>query len=87
MLEMRPNCECCSKILRADLEEAYICSFECTFCVDCNESKLNGLCPNCGGQLVMRPKRSSEKLLKFPGSTEIIVKEGGCTERSKYPNA
>ncbi|MDI5454307.1 DUF1272 domain-containing protein, partial [Salmonella enterica subsp. enterica serovar Cerro] len=34
---------------------AYICSFECTFCVDCVTQRLNGQCPNCGGGLVRRP--------------------------------
>ncbi len=44
MLELRPNCECCDRDLPADSQEARICSFECTFCVDCAEQKLLGLC-------------------------------------------
>lgn len=52
MLELRPNCECCDKDLPPDSPEAFICSFECTFCRDCMTTRLNGHCPNCGGELV-----------------------------------
>ncbi|MDI5451477.1 DUF1272 domain-containing protein, partial [Salmonella enterica subsp. enterica serovar Cerro] len=55
MLELRPNCECCDKDLPPESKGAYICSFECTFCVDCVTQRLNGQCPNCGGGLVRRP--------------------------------
>ncbi len=54
-LEMK---ECCEKCL-ADLEwnsEAYICSFECTFCAACAAEMYMG-CPNCAGELVRRPTR------------------------------
>jgi hypothetical protein len=51
MLELRPNCECCDKDLPPDSREAFICSFECTFCQDCMTARLNGHCPNCGGEL------------------------------------
>ena len=56
MLEMRPGCECCDRDLPPDAADARICTFECTFCVDCAR-KLRGLCPNCGGELVHRPIR------------------------------
>ena len=42
--------------LRAD-EPASICSFECTFCSAC-ATELRGICPNCSGELVSRPRRS-----------------------------
>ncbi|WP_249652139.1 DUF1272 domain-containing protein, partial [Lysinibacillus sp. D4A1_S13] len=29
---------------------------ECTFCVPCTEERHN-VCPNCGGELVRRPKK------------------------------
>ena len=51
MLELRPNCECCNKDLPPDATDARICSFECTFCADCAEQVLRGICPNCGGKL------------------------------------
>lgn len=37
MLELRPNCECCDADLPGDSCEAFICSFECTFCRNCTE--------------------------------------------------
>ncbi|MGY8850822.1 MAG: DUF1272 domain-containing protein [Pseudomonadales bacterium] len=40
-----------------DSNKAVICSFECTFCVDCNRDDLKGICPNCGGDLQQRPAR------------------------------
>ena len=54
-LEMRTGCERCGAALASD-GEACICSFECTFCVACSD-ELKGVCPNCGGELVARPKR------------------------------
>src|SRR5688500_19298611 len=30
-LELRPNCECCNCDLPPDSNEAYICTFECTY--------------------------------------------------------
>jgi hypothetical protein len=56
MLEMRSECERCATTLAAD-GPAVICSFECTFCVACGEA-MSGLCPNCGGELVARPRRA-----------------------------
>jgi hypothetical protein len=55
MLEMRVVCEKCSDTL-ADAGDALICSFECTFCVDCGQL-MDHRCPNCGGELVKRPRR------------------------------
>ena len=56
-LEMRETCERCGTALAAD-GEAVICSFECTFCAACG-AKMDHVCPNCGGELVPRPKRSA----------------------------
>jgi uncharacterized protein len=56
MLEMKEACERCQARLAAD-GGARICSFECSFCPDCAD-ELNGKCPNCGGELVARPKRT-----------------------------
>jgi hypothetical protein len=52
---MRAQCERCGASLAAD-GDAVICSFECTFCAGCGES-MEHVCPNCGGELVPRPKR------------------------------
>ncbi|EKF75710.1 hypothetical protein A11A3_02537 [Alcanivorax hongdengensis A-11-3] len=55
MLEMKDRCKECDVPLTAS-GNAYICSFECTFCVDC--CTVHGArCPDCGGELVRRPRR------------------------------
>ena len=59
MLEMRPACERCEAPLPHDAE-ATICSFECTFCTGCAEH-MDHVCPNCGGELVPRPRRSATR--------------------------
>jgi hypothetical protein len=53
-LEMRAACERCGQALDA-AGEAYICTFECTFCGDC-AAAMDAVCPNCGGELVRRPR-------------------------------
>jgi len=81
MLQLRPNCECCNVDLPGDSGDAYICSFECTFCARCTAETLRGRCPNCGGELVRRPGRAPEKLAKYPASTERVYKPEGCGRR------
>ncbi|HST01243.1 MAG TPA: DUF1272 domain-containing protein [Usitatibacter sp.] len=78
MLELRPGCECCNKDLPPETIEAFICTYECTFCRDCTERVLKGVCPNCGGELLRRPRRPPEKLAKHPASTQRIFKPAGC---------
>jgi len=78
MLELRPNCECCDRDLPGDSPDARICSFECTFCTDCAEQVLHSRCPNCGGELVPRPRRPVEKLAANPASTQRVLKPAGC---------
>ena len=80
MLELRPNCECCNKDLPPEATDARICSFECTFCAACAESTLKGNCPNCGGELVARPRRPANKLAKYPASIKRVVKPEGCVK-------
>ena len=72
MLELRPNCELCDRDLPPDSTEAMICSFECTFCADCVAGPLEGRCPNCGGDLTRRPRRSVDKLTRYPASTKRV---------------
>lgn len=55
-LEMRSRCERCDVTL-GDEGVAFICSHECTFCVTCARA-MELTCPNCGGELVARPRRS-----------------------------
>jgi hypothetical protein len=78
MLQMRPNCECCNKDLPPDSSDARICTFECTFCSDCTHHRLGHVCPNCGGDLVQRPRRPASKLAQYPASTERVLKPQGC---------
>lgn len=62
MLEMKKCCEKCGA--NTDVEQlAFICSYECTFCEACSSS-MGHVCPNCGGNLVVRPTR------KRPAGTE-----------------
>ena len=78
MLQLRPNCECCNRDLPAESAEAMICSFECTFCRSCAEVTLQRRCPNCGGELLARPRRPADRLAKYPASTQRIYKPEGC---------
>lgn len=55
-IEMRESCERCGCALPMESAEARICSYECTFCRTCAEA-MAGRCPNCGGELVPRPRR------------------------------
>jgi hypothetical protein len=55
-----------------------MCTFECTFCADCTETKLHGICPNCSGELVRRPVRPAKALAKYPASTKRVLKAEGC---------
>ena len=57
MLEMRPTCERCGAELPPDSPDARICSYECTFCARCTDGELHGVCPNCAGELIARPRR------------------------------
>ncbi|TDJ19601.1 MAG: DUF1272 domain-containing protein [Gammaproteobacteria bacterium] len=72
MLELRPGCEACGRMLPPSSTEAMICSFECTFCRVCVQTLLMNVCPNCGGGLSQRPIRPKAKLAKNPASTRVL---------------
>jgi hypothetical protein len=55
-LEMKSECEKCNKALPPDAD-AFICSYECTYCPEC-ASSMNRVCRNCKGELIPRPKRN-----------------------------
>ncbi|MCB0970106.1 MAG: DUF1272 domain-containing protein [Acidimicrobiales bacterium] len=59
MLDLRPTCERCEAALPPASTDARICSYECTFCATCAEGPLAGRCPNCGGDLQVRPTRAT----------------------------
>jgi uncharacterized protein len=77
-LQLRPNCEYCDKDLPPDDVTARICTYECTFCSDCVETKLFNVCPNCGGGFAPRPSRPRNEwrpglsLAKRPASAERV---------------
>nr|WP_314483916.1 DUF1272 domain-containing protein [uncultured Pseudomonas sp.] len=80
MLELRPNCECCNVNLPGDSPDAFICSFECTFCRSCAQERLQGRCPNCQGALVVRPARVGKSLAQHPASPLRVNKpHSACT--------
>ena len=81
MLELRPNCECCDMDLPPESTEARICSFECTFCANCVETVLHGICPNCGGEFAPRPRRPAGKLIANPASRQRVHHPGGCSAK------
>ena len=74
MLEIRQCCENCGKSLPNDSNEAMICTFECTFCIQCVENILENVCPNCGGGFEKRPTRPNAQLGKYPMRKDKVFK-------------
>ncbi len=66
MLKMKANCERCTAPL-GWTDQAFICSYECTFCPSCT-AQMNAVCPNCSGQLVRRPTRDRKP-------TEVVASQ------------
>ncbi len=54
---MRKTCERCGAALAPD-GTAYVCSYECTVRESCTTAMAH-VCPNCGGELVRRPRRTT----------------------------
>ena len=90
MLELRPTCEHCNRKLPPESPEAWICSYECTFCGDCVENVLRNVCPNCGGGFMPRPVRPSRNwkgdnyLGKDPASTRVKHRPVDTAEHAKF---
>ncbi len=61
MLQMKQHCERYETGVYDLQKDVYICSYECTFCTSCNETVFKGKCPNCGGDLVLRPTRKKKE--------------------------
>ena len=72
-LEMKRSCEKCGVTLTAS-GVVYICSFECIDCANCAE-QMNAVCPNCGGELVRRPRRQAALLRVPPRVLDSIGQE------------
>lgn len=79
MLEIRPTCECCDRALPPESADALICTFECTWCVDCAATFPGRACLNCGGNLERRPVRPAHLLAASPAGTRRVVADG-CRE-------
>jgi len=60
MLEMKSLCQRCRHPLPESSRDAFICSYECTWCRRCANEPLERTCPNCGGELHPRPPRRRE---------------------------
>ncbi len=73
MLEIKPICENCGKLLPNESAEAMICTFECTFCKDCVNNVLHNVCPNCCGGFEKRPTRPKKFLAKYPLSNKKFL--------------
>ena len=54
-MTMKDACERCQTALPHEAD-AFVCSYECTFCPSCAVAMLS-VCPNCSGELVRRPRR------------------------------
>lgn len=85
MLELRPNCECCDRDLVPASPEAWICTFECTWCTECADALPDRACPNCGGNLERRPIRPAHLLATRPPSTER-VRSAEAAARHGHPS-
>jgi len=77
-MEFRPECGRCHRAL-TELDAAYHCAQECTFCATCYR-RLNYVCPNCSGELVRRPRppvaaRSGTSPAAPPGPS-VVVRPG-----------
>jgi hypothetical protein len=69
---MKDGCERCATELDA-AGDAMICSYECTFCPSCSDA-MDAVCPNCGGELVRRPRRTT-------GAAQIVSRTPGRVAR------
>ncbi|MEP6583451.1 MAG: DUF1272 domain-containing protein [Ginsengibacter sp.] len=73
MLEIKPICKNCGKLLPNGSPDAMMCTFECTFCSDCVNNILQNVCPNCGGGFEKRPARPTNLLAKYPVSNKQFL--------------
>jgi two-component system LytT family sensor kinase len=76
---MKTHCEKCGALLPAD-GRAYICSYNCTFCSSC-AAELKESCPNCGGELVWRPRRAAPLAAVQSSDPESSDTEGAWPHR------
>ncbi len=77
MMDLKPVCECCDVDLPPESIDARICTYECTYCATCAD-EMDGICKNCGGNLVQRPIRPASRLVDSPASTERVFNPRNC---------
>ena len=51
---MKTSCENCNKSLQTNSLKAFICKYECTFCLDYVKNILKEKYPNCGENFKQR---------------------------------
>ena len=71
-LEMKSRCERCGRRLSTN-GEAYVCSYECTYCEKCS-SQADGICSHCGGELTRRPRRTVQTPAALIAGPEVSHK-------------
>ena len=74
--------------------EAFICTYECTFCASCAQA-MHSICPNCGGELVPVPAASKARQVTGSGqkrhqrvnrsSPEVRSHTNGTLYRTRLP--
>jgi len=74
MLVLLPNWEGYDRDLPPESPDAMICTYECTWCRECADEVLKGVCPNCGGNLERRPIRPAALLDRDPPSTKRVLR-------------
>jgi hypothetical protein len=72
-LQLKSHCERCGQGIEHN-DKAYICVYECTFCLACT-LWLGFICPNCGGELVRRPR---------PKGKENVTEEADPASAGNY---
>ncbi|WP_408043816.1 DUF1272 domain-containing protein [Tenacibaculum litopenaei] len=83
MLSLKPNCEHCGTLLAYNATNAYICSFECTYCEHCALTVFENVCPSCTGNFSKRPIRPVKWLEKYPADTRILHQPKNITDTFK----
>ncbi|HEY3725126.1 MAG TPA: DUF1272 domain-containing protein [Acidimicrobiia bacterium] len=67
-----------------------ICTFECTFCRDCVDRVLLGVCPNCGGGFSPRPIRPARPWMSadlremYPATTARVHRPVDPAEHARF---
>ena len=85
---LRPNCECCDRDLPPDAEFAsHLRMHLLPGCTRCAETRLGGVCPNCGGGFAPRPIRPAKMLARHPASTEQVTEAHNALRSLDRPDS